>query len=118
MSLKRSNKPIFWSLFGAGGMLCALFGPILVFITGVAVPLGVGAPANAMSYAYALAFAQSVLGKLSLFAVIALFLFHGCHRMYHCLHDFGVHIGPGAKAAFHGFAALGSLAALVLLAKV
>ena len=38
--LKRSNKPIFWSLFGAGGMLSALAGPALVFITGIAVPLG------------------------------------------------------------------------------
>jgi len=116
--IKRSNKPIFWSLFGAGGMLCALFGPILVFVTGFAGPLGIGAPQGAMSYAHALAFAQSFLGKVALFAVIALFLFHGCHRMYHFLHDLGVHIGPGAKAAFHGFAALGSLAALVLLAKV
>ena len=29
--LKRSNAPIFWSLFGAGGMLAALFGPALVY---------------------------------------------------------------------------------------
>jgi len=41
--IKRSNKPIFRALFGAGGMLCALFGPVLVFIAGIAVPLvGVG----------------------------------------------------------------------------
>ena len=53
-----------------------------------------------------------------LLAVISLFLFHGCHRMYHALHDFGVHVSSGMKAAFHGFAALGSLAALVLLIKV
>ncbi|MEI6722867.1 MAG: fumarate reductase subunit D, partial [Betaproteobacteria bacterium] len=32
--MKRSNAPIFWSLFGAGGMLSALTGPALVFITG------------------------------------------------------------------------------------
>jgi fumarate reductase subunit D len=40
-TLKRSNAPIFWALFGAGGMLSALLGPMLVFITGIAVPLGV-----------------------------------------------------------------------------
>src|SRR5213076_842866 len=38
--MKRSNKPIFWSLFGAGGMLSALIGPMLIFITGIAVPTG------------------------------------------------------------------------------
>jgi fumarate reductase subunit D len=38
--------------------------------------------------------------------------------MYHFVHDFGVHVTPGMKAAFHGFAALGSLAALVLLIRV
>ena len=116
--MKRSNKPIFWSLFGGGGMLAALFGPILVFITGIAVPLGLGASKDALSYQNALTFAQSGLGKLALFLVITLFLFHGCHRMYHFIHDFGVHVSPAMKAAFHGFAALGSLAALVLLIRV
>ena len=38
--MKRSNAPIFWPLFGAGGMLAALIGPALVFITGIAVPMG------------------------------------------------------------------------------
>ena len=38
---KRSNAPIFWGLFGAGGMIAALVGPMLVFITGIAVPLGI-----------------------------------------------------------------------------
>jgi fumarate reductase subunit D len=116
--MKRSNKPIFWSLFGAGGMLCALVGPVLVFLTGLAVPLGLGASPDAMRYDNALALAHSLPGKLALLAVIALFLWHGCHRLYHCLHDFGVHVGPGMKAAFHGFAALGTLVTLVLLARV
>jgi fumarate reductase subunit D len=115
--MKRSNKPVFWSLFGAGGMLSALLGPALIFFTGIAVPAGL-MRGEAMSYERMLAFAQHPLGKLALFAVIALFLFHGCHRGYHCLHDFGVHVGPGIKAAFHGFAAAGSLAAAVLLALV
>ena len=38
--MKRSNEPIFWSLFGAGGMLSALVAPILIFITGIIAPIG------------------------------------------------------------------------------
>jgi fumarate reductase subunit D len=116
--LKRSNKPIFWSLFGAGGTLSALAGAALVFITGIAVPLGFLLPRETMSYERMLALAQNGFGKFALVALIGLFLFHGCHRMYHCLHDFGIHVGPGLKAAFHGFAFAGTLATAYLLALI
>ena len=109
--MKRSHKPIFWSLFGAGGMLAALVGPMLIFLTGIAAPLGL----VDIGYARTLSLAQHGLGRLALFVVIALFLFHGCHRLIHCLHDFGVPVGPGIKAAFHGFAIVGSVVAAVLL---
>jgi fumarate reductase subunit D len=45
-------------------------------------------------------------------------MFHGCHRMYHCLHDFGVHVGPGLKALFHGFAIASAIATAYLLAVI
>lgn len=115
--MKRSNKPIFWSLFGAGGMLSALIGPILIFITGIAVPTGL-LPRETMGYERMLALAQNGFGKLAILAVIGLFLFHGLHRMYHCLHDFGIHVGPGRKALFHGAAFAGTLAAAWLLLSV
>jgi fumarate reductase subunit D len=73
---KRSNAPIFWALFGAGGMLSALLGPMLVFITGLAIPLGLLLPPDTMSYAKMLAFSQNWLGKGFIFAIIALFLWH------------------------------------------
>jgi fumarate reductase subunit D len=38
--MKRSHAPIFWLLFGGGGMLAALFGAALVLVTGIASPLG------------------------------------------------------------------------------
>ena len=110
--MKRSNKPIFWSLFGAGGMLSALVGPALILVTGIAAPLGY----VDLGYERMRGLAQNGLGKAALFLVISLFLFHGLHRMYHSLHDFGVHVGPGRKALFHGVAAAGSLAAALLLA--
>jgi fumarate reductase subunit D len=99
--MKRANDPIFWSSFGAGGMLSALFGPVLIFITGIAVPLGL-MPKSTLSYHNVLAFAHNPIGKLFLFAVIALFLLHGAHRLLHSLHDFNIHGGPREKLWFYG----------------
>lgn len=113
--IKRSHKPVFWSLFGGGGMLSALVGPMLIFITGIAAPLGFLLPEDALRYERMLAFAQHPAGKLAVLAVISLFMFHGCHRMYHCLHDFGIHVGAGLKAAFHGLAIIVTLLAAYLL---
>jgi len=109
--MKRSNKPIFWSLFGAGGMLSALGGPALILVTGLALPLGF----VPLAYERAHALALHPLGEAAIVAVIGLFLFHGCHRLYHSLHDLGVHVGAGIKAACHGFAFLGTLLAVWLV---
>lgn len=104
--MKRSNAPIFWLLFGAGGMLSALFGTALVFITGIAVPLGWPLPAELLSYPRVLALAQHWLGKAALFAVVALFAWHAVHRIYHSLHDLGLRTGTIAKLACYGGALL------------
>jgi len=112
---KRSNAPIFWALFGAGGMLSALFGPMLVFITGLAVPLGLLLPADTMSYPRMLAFAQHWMGKGFIFAVIALFLWHAAHRIFHSLHDIGIHAGLVAKLLCYGSALLGTVIAAYAL---
>ncbi|MBL0355059.1 MAG: fumarate reductase subunit FrdD [Candidatus Dechloromonas phosphoritropha] len=113
--LKRSNAPIFWALFGAGGMLSALLGPMLVFITGIAVPLGLLLPADTMSYPKMLAFAQNWIGKGFIFAVIALFLWHAAHRIFHSLHDIGIHAGTGAKLLCYGLAMVATVIAAYAL---
>ena len=100
----RSNAPIFWGLFGAGGMLSALFVPMMIFITGIAVPLGFLLPAGTMSYPKMLAFAQNFIGKGFIFAIIALSLWFAVHRVYHSLHEFGIHAGTGAKVLCYGVA--------------
>lgn len=113
--MMRSHEPVFWLLFGAGGMLSALLGPVLVFIVGIAVPLGLVLPADTLRYDRVLWLVQHPLGKLALLTVIVLFLFHGCHRLLHSLHDLGWHTGSAGRWVFYGFAALGSLACAVLL---
>jgi fumarate reductase subunit D len=116
--MKRSNKPIFWALFGAGGMLSALTGPVLVWMTGIAIPLGIGLPSTALDYANVQALLHNVFAKLALLAVISLFLFHGFHRFYHTIHDFGVHVGSGIKATCHGLAFVGTLMAAWYLFRI
>lgn len=110
--MKRSNAPIFWALFGAGGMLSALTGPVLVFITGVAVPLGFLLPQETMSYPRMLAFAHHIVGKLFILALIVLYLWHAAHRIFKSLHDVGIHPSPASKAACYGTALVGTVLAV------
>ncbi|RPI47938.1 MAG: fumarate reductase subunit FrdD [Betaproteobacteria bacterium] len=114
--MKRSNAPIFWLLFGAGGMLSALIGAMLVYITGIAVPMGWPPVPDVMSYQRMLAFAQHWLGKCFLFAVVALFAWHAVHRIFHSMHDFGIHTGAVAKLVCYGTAfAISVISALGLI---
>jgi fumarate reductase subunit D len=110
--VKRSNAPVFWVLFGAGGMLAALVGPVLVLITGIAAPLGAGLTPELLGYTRVLALARSGLGKACLFMVIALFAWHAMHRIFHSLHDLGLRTGALAKLACYG----GALAITVVAA--
>jgi len=116
--MKRSNAPIFWSLFGAGGMLSALLGPVLVFVTGIAVPLGFIVSGDLMSYQRTLAFCQHWAGKGFVFAVVSLFLWHGAHRIYHSLHDLGIRAGLAGKLACYGLALAGTLIAAFALLRI
>jgi len=115
--MKRSNAPIFWLLFGAGGMLSALLGTALVLVTGLLAPLGWVLGPAWMDYPRALAFARHWAGKGFLFVVIALFAWHAVHRILHSLHDVGVHTGAAARLACYGGAAvITGVAATALLA--
>ena len=109
---KRSNAPIFWALFGAGGMLSALTGPVLVFITGLAVPMGFLLPDDMMSYRRMLGFSQHIVGKLFLLAIIVLYLWHAAHRIFKSLHDVGIHPSPQSKLACYGTALVGTVVAI------
>lgn len=107
---KRSNAPIFWALFGGGGTLSSLFGPALILVTGLLVPLGLLATGT-MSYARMLALAQNFIGKAFVFAVIMLFAWHAMHRIYKSLHDIGIPPGTASKLVCYGIAAIVTIVA-------
>jgi fumarate reductase subunit D len=112
--MKRSHEPPFWMLFGAGGMLAALVGPALVFVIAIALPLG-WLPEPMSDHARVRAALGHPLGMLGVTTVIALFLFHGCHRLLHSLHDLGAPRTPLLAMACYGFATACSVATVAVL---
>jgi fumarate reductase subunit D len=115
-AMKRSVAPLFWLPFGAGGMLSALTGPALVLITGLAVPTGIGVSPSFMSFARATAFAQHPVGKLILFGVIALFIWHGAERIYLTLRD--MHAGGRLALMWICYGIAGALSFVTVAALV
>ena len=111
--MARSNKPILWLPFAAGGLVAALITPVLILITGLLVPLGVlHLPHEKMA-----AFAHNPIGKLILFGIVTLPAWHAAHRLRMTAHDLGLGSGLVVKAACYGSAlAVIAAAAAALLA--
>ena len=109
--MARSNEPIWWSLFSAGGVVAAFFLPVTILITGIVVPAGwleaeelrvlVGHP----------------LTRLYLFVLISLPLFHWAHRFRYVAVDFGLKKLSGVlPIVCYGTAILGTVMAIFALA--
>jgi|SRR4051812_44095242 fumarate reductase subunit D len=111
---RKSPEPLLWLLFSAGGMAAALLVPALLFLFGIAIPLGwVPTP----GHAHLLAVLRNPLTKLILFGLCALSLFHWAHRFRYTLYD-GLQLkdlGPLIVVLCYGGAVAGSVAAGYLL---
>ncbi|MBI2751456.1 MAG: fumarate reductase subunit D [Burkholderiales bacterium] len=111
--MAKSNKPIFWSLFAAGGTLAAFLAPVLALLF---VMLALGHTPQVLTYAGLKAFAGHWFGKLALQGVITLFLWHAAHRLRVTLHDFGLRQDAIVALVVYLVAAAGTvLTALYLL---
>lgn len=113
--MAKSNEPLWWSLFAAGGMLAAMVMPALIFLTGIAVPF-VNAERLPDERLLAYARVAEVVGpwwvRGLLFVIISLPLFHWAHRFRYTLIDFGVHGGRTLVAVLcYGSALLGTFLA-------
>jgi fumarate reductase subunit D len=114
---KRSIEPILWMVFSAGGVMSALFVPILLFLFGIAFPLGWLDPPDAASFHAVVA---HPLARLVLFVVLAASLFHAAHRLRFTLYD-GLqikHLNELVALLCYGGAAFGSIVAAVLLLRL
>lgn len=118
MNRERSNEPIFWALFGAGGVISALALPALVLVTGLLGPHGF-LGAEALAYERVHAFAGHWSGRLMLLPLVALPLWLAAHRIHHSMHDLGIRLHRGISAVVcYGLAAAGSVLTLAALSRM
>jgi fumarate reductase subunit D len=114
---RRSVLPLPWLLFSAGGVVAALFLPVLMFLVGIAFPLGL---ISAPGYDALQSLLRHPLTLLALLGVFSLSLFHWAHRFRYGLED-GLqirHLDKPLAAACYGAAMAGTLVAAYLLWRV
>lgn len=107
--MARSNKPIVWGLFAAGGTLSAFIFPVVVFVLGFGVTLGFYSP-DAFSFDRMQALAANPWGKLFLFAPTFFIIWHAAHRLRITAHDFGIRADGLVAYLCYGAAAVGTVA--------
>ena len=113
---KRRVEPILWLLFSGGGVMAAVFLPILVVLFGLAIPLGWVQP----DYNQLHAVVSHWLTRLVLLGLIVLMLFHWAHRFRYTLYD-GLqlkNVDVFIAAVCYGGAVVGSIIAAVVLWQV
>jgi fumarate reductase subunit D len=114
MEIRRPVEPLLWLLFSAGGVMSALLAPVVLFLFGIAFPLGwLSAPDQARL----LSVIGHPLARLAIFVVCSLSLFHWAHRFRYTLYD-GLqikHLNEAINSACYGGAILGTIAAAYLV---
>jgi fumarate reductase subunit D len=111
--MAKSNEPFWWAMFGAGGMVAALFVPITMIVTGFLVPLDV------INRDDLYRLFQSPWVRLYLVVIISLPLFHWAHRFRFTLVDLGLKAAHTAIAvACYGLAVVGTIVAVLLALRI
>jgi fumarate reductase subunit D len=111
---KQPIEPFLWLLFSAGGTIAAMVLPALLFLFGLAFPLGWIAPPP---YDHLYALMGNWLARLALFALCTLGLLHWAHRFRYTLYD-GLqikHLNEMVNVLCYGGAIVGSIVAAYLL---
>jgi fumarate reductase subunit D len=113
--MAKSNKPIVWGPFAAGGTLSAFLTPALITLTLLA---GFGQVPEALSYERLHAIAAHWLGKGALVVVIGLSLWSAAHRLRITAYDLGLRADTAVAVLVYAASLAGTAAALVYLLRI
>ena len=111
-------EPVIWLLFGQGILIGTMLVTAYLLVVGLAIPLGI-VPAEALSYERALALGSNLVGRVVLFALIALPMWKGAHHVRSLSIDFGGLSRDAAVATLlYGLALLGNALALIAVVRL
>lgn len=113
--MARSNKPIVWGPFAAGGTLTAFLTPALILLT---LFVGLGLTPELLAYERLHAFMGHWPIKLAAAGVVFVSLWSAAHRLRITCYDLGVRADTLVATVVYAVALTGTLAAVVFLAGV
>lgn len=110
-----AKKAFVWGLFAAGGTVSAFVFPALITLF---LLMSLGRVPEGLQFDHIHAFASTLVGKVSLFVVISLSLWHAAHRLRVVFHDFGVRLDKAVANAVYLVAFIGTLMTAFYLYKI
>ena len=113
--MARSNKPIVWGPFAAGGTLTAFVTPALILLT---LLVALGHAPDLLAYERLHAVASHWLAKLAIVGIVFLSLWSAAHRLRITLYDVGVRVDTLVATAVYLIAVGGTLGAVVYLLRI
>lgn len=113
--MARSNKPIVWGPFAAGGTLTAFLTPVLILLTLLA---GLGYVPEALGYERLHSLAGHWLMKLALAGVVFLTLWSAAHRLRITCYDLGLRADGLVATVVYAAALAGTAASVIYLARI
>ncbi|HUJ87168.1 MAG TPA: fumarate reductase subunit FrdD [Burkholderiales bacterium] len=110
--MARSNKPIVWGPFAAGGTLTAFLTPVLILLTLLA---ALGHAPDLLAYDRMHAFAAHWLVKVAIVGVVFLSLWSAAHRLRITCYDLGIRADTLVATIVYAIAVAASVAAAAYL---
>ena len=113
--MTRSNKPIVWGPFAAGGTLTAFLTPALIVLTLLA---ALGHAPDLLTYGRLHALAGHWLAKPAFAGVVFLSLWSAAHRLRITCYDLGARADTLVATAVYAAAIAGTGAAVLYLVRI
>lgn len=110
--MAKSNKPIVWGPFAAGGTLTAFVTPVLVLLT---LLVALGHAPDLFAFERLHAFASRRLAKIAIVVVVFLSLWSAAHRLRITCTDLGLRADTAVATVVYGAALAGSAGAVLSL---